>query len=227
VSSAFSQSGLLFVPSSWQRVVVIKWLKRVHAWTGFWGALMFFMIGLSGLLLNHRSVLKIETGEPMEVSVINVPVAAGVITDEKSLGAWARREFELSIEPRAPHREGTEAAPNKKRFMGAEHAEAPKWVQVFNHPNGRLTVEYTPGSASVSARQAAQNFLGLIKNLHKGSNLGAGWVLFIDTIAGALITMSLTGFLLWSRLHGGRLAAGGILIGSLVLALTVSWDFLL
>jgi uncharacterized protein len=44
------------------------------------------------------------------------------------------------------------------------------------------------------------------------------WVLFLDTIAGALIVMSLTGFLLWTRLHGPRLLAGGLVGGSLALA---------
>lgn len=53
---------LLFLPRFANRTDVIQWLKRIHAWTGFWGALIFLLLGTSGLLLNHRSTLKIDTG---------------------------------------------------------------------------------------------------------------------------------------------------------------------
>lgn len=89
------QSGLLFVPSNWQRGRAIRWLKRVHAWTGFWGAVLFLMLGVTGVLLNHRSIWKIDTGEPQEVSAMNLAIAPGRITDEKALGIWAKREFGL------------------------------------------------------------------------------------------------------------------------------------
>lgn len=230
VKPVFNQSGLLFVPARWQRANIIRWLKRVHAWTGFWGAILFFLLGLSGVLLNHRSIWKIDTGEPLEVSAMHIAVRPGLIRDEKALGRWAQREFDLSTEPRAPRGEGGPGAPRgneRKRFMGKERAEPLKWVQMFNHPNGRLTVTYVPGSASVAVRQDAQNALGLIKNLHKGSGVGLAWVLFLDSIAGALIAMSVTGFLLWSRLHGTRILAGGIIAASLAAAISSVWPWLL
>jgi uncharacterized protein len=69
--------------------------------------------------------------------------------------------------------------------------------------------------------------LGALKNLHKGTGVGIAWILFIDTIAGALIAMAITGFLLWSRLHGGRLLAGSLLIGSATLASWAVWPAIL
>lgn len=229
-----SQSGLLFVPLKWQRTAFIRWLKQVHAWTGFWGAMLFFMLGLSGVLLNHRSIMKIDTGEAVEVSAMDIAVDPARVPDEKALGAWAAKEFGLSGKPRPPRREGGKeggAADGKggerKRFMGREHQEAEKWALAFSQANGRLTVEYVPGSRSVSVRQEADNVLGFIKNLHKGSGLGIGWILFLDSIAGALIAMSVTGFLLWTRMHGTRLLAGGIGLGSLALAVATVWPSLL
>lgn len=226
-----NQSGLLFVPARWQRVKFIRWLKKIHAWTGFWGALLFFTLGLSGVLLNHRSIMKIDTGEPVEVSAMDIAVDPARLPDEKALGKWAAKEFGLATKPRAPRPEGgpprEEKGSANKRFMGRERPEAEKWVQSFTHPNGRLTVEYVPGSRSVSVRQEATNLLGFLKNLHKGTGLGLVWVLFVDTIAGALVAMSLTGFLLWTRLHGTRLLAGGIVAASLGLAAAGLWPFLL
>jgi uncharacterized protein len=102
VKPFLNQSGLLFVPARWQRSKSIRWLKRVHAWTGLWGAILFFLLGLSGVLLNHRSIWKIDTGEPLEVSAMEIAVRPGLIPDEKALGRWAQREFGLRSEPRPP-----------------------------------------------------------------------------------------------------------------------------
>lgn len=227
----FNQSGLLFVPVKWQRVVFVRWLRRVHAWTGFWGAILFFTLGLSGVLLNHRSIMKLETGEPVEVNAMEIAVDPALLPDRDALGRWAAREFDLTAEPRPPRRKGgEEGAPKgreRKSFLGRERPEAEKWELAFSQANGKVTVEYTPGSSSVSVRQEADNVLGILKNLHKGSGLGVFWVLFLDTIAGALIAMSLTGFLLWTRLHGGRLLAGSIMAASLGLAVTATWPHLL
>lgn len=241
-SRRLNQSGLLFMPRRWQRASVLRWLKRTHAWTGFWGALLFLMMGISGFLLNHRDTMKIETGEPIEVSAMDIAVPAGSIADKDQLGRWAQREFGLTSEPREPRGKGggdrggkseTDGAgrgdrpDTEKRFLGKARPEAEKWELSFNHPNGRLSVEHIAGSASVAVRQEAQTPLGFIKNLHKGSGLGVAWVLFIDTIAGALVVMSLTGFLLWSRLHGSRLLGGSLLIGSLVVGSWAIWPHLL
>ena len=227
----FNQSGLLFVPVKWQRVAFVRWLRRIHAWTGFWGAVLFFVLGLSGVLLNHRSIMKLETGEAVEVSAMEIAVDPARLPDRDALGRWAAKEFDLTAEPRPPRRKGgaEEAVKGgeRKRFLGRERAEAEKWELAFSQANGKVTVEYTPGSRSVSVRQEADTLLGFLKNLHKGSGLGVLWVLFLDTIAGALVAMSLTGFLLWTRLHGGRLLAGGIVTASLVLAVTAVWPHLL
>lgn len=227
----FKQTGLLFVPSAWQRVAFIRWLKRIHAWTGFWGAVLFFALGLSGVLLNHRSTMKIDTGEPVEVSAMEIAVDPALLPDREALGRWAAREFALTAEPRPPRRKrGEQGAPRerqRKSFLGREREEAQKWELAFPQVNGRVTVAYTPGSGSVSVRQDADNLFGVLKNLHKGSGLGVLWVLFMDTIAGALVAMSLTGFLLWTRLHGSRLVAGGIVTASLALAGAAIWPHLL
>lgn len=237
-----NQSGLLFFPHKWQRGHVVRWLKRVHAWTGFWGAVLFFTMGLSGVLLNHRSQMKIDTGEPVEVSAMDIAVAPGLINNERELTAWAKKEFGLTNDPRPPRGGGegrgpggpgkkrsgqSEQAPETERFMGKDRPKAEKMEIAFAAPNGRLTVEYVKGSSSVSAREEAQNLWGTIKNMHKGAGLGILWILFIDTIGGALIAMSLTGFLLWSRLHGSRLLGGGLLIGSVIVGTVAAWPYML
>jgi len=236
---------LLFLPRFANRTDVIQWLKRIHAWTGFWGALAFLLIGTSGLLLNHRSVLKIDTGAPREVMEANIAVDPALIKSPEDLGEWAQAQFGTALEPRAPRVEGgpprggqSGGSPSSDRpvgqggaqppnervqLMGRDIQEAAVWKQAFNGVNGALTDEYTPGSAAVKATKSEQNVWGVLKNMHKGSGMNWIWVLFIDTMAGGLIAMALTGALLWSRLHGPRLAALGIVGTSLVLAAFAAW----
>jgi hypothetical protein len=214
----FNQSGLMFMPRRWQRISVIRWLKRIHAWTGFWGALLFLLMGTSGFLLNHRGTLKIDTGEPVEVSSMDIAVRANQFADADAMGKWAKTELGLKTEAKPPRQDGPPKS-GKREFLGKPHAEAEKWTLAFTLPDGRVTVDYIPGSTSVSVKRESLGILATIKNLHKGTGLGIFWILFLDTIAGALVAMSLTGFLLWSRLHGSRLIAGAIVGISLALAL--------
>jgi hypothetical protein len=232
--TVFNQSGLFFVPREWQSATLIKWLKRVHAWSGFWGALFFLMMGVSGFFMNHRTQLKIDTGEPVEVSNLELPVVPGTIPDAEALGAWAKQALHLPVKAQAPRGAGGEGSMRREgamrgesgaratkpaggaRFMGREVASAETWTRAFNMPDAKVTVTYVPGANHVTAKREEQGFLGLIKNLHKGTGVPISWILLIDTIAGALVMMSLTGFLLWSRLHGPRLLAGGLVGGSLV-----------
>lgn len=214
-----------FIPRGLQSGDFLKWLKRIHAWSGFWGALFFLGLGLSGVLLNHRQQAKIDTGEPVELAAVELPVAPGTIPDAKALGRWAKAELSLPVEAQPPRGKPGEKSGGGKRggkFMGREVETAAPLVQTFAMPDARVTVEYVPGSNHVTARREEVNALGVLKNLHKGVGLPIAWILLIDTIAGALIVMALTGYLLWSRLHGPRLLAGALAGGSLVWALAAA-----
>ncbi len=218
-----NQSGLLFFPKSWQRADVLRWLKRTHAWTGFWGALCFLLMGTSGFFLNHRAQLKIETGEPVELSAMDIAVRPGQFDSADALGKWAKAELGLNSDAREPRKDGppgkTAGEGGERRFLGKTHPEAEKWVRQFTLVDGRVVVEYVPGAASVSVRREGQGLINTLKNMHKGVGLGIVWVLLLDSVAGALIVMSLTGFLLWTRLHGSRLLAGGLAGTSLGIAI--------
>jgi uncharacterized protein len=221
---ALNQSGLLFMPKGWQRAAVLQWLKRIHAWTGFWGALLFLLMGSSGFLLNHRNILKIETAKPVEVSNMDVAVRPGQFANADAMGKWAKATLALPVEGREPQAERGKKKPDE-RFMGKTLPQVEKWTRTFMLPDTKVTVDYVPGAPNVTVKREAVGILATIKNLHKGVGIGVAWVLLIDTIAGALIAMSLTGFLLWTRLHGTRLLAGGLAGGSLSWAAIATWPY--
>ena len=217
--------GLLFAPKVLNRPRAVSWLRRVHAWTGFWGALLFVFIGISGFLLNHRHVLLIEAGKIEEVSQVELPVRPGIITDADDLGIWVKRTLDLHGDPFAPS--GSQPASGRVLFMGQEVEAVEVWTRSFRHPNGILTARYVAGSASIEVEQQFQNVWGFLKELHKGHGIGILWILFMDAIVGALMVMTISGFLLWSRLHGPRLLAGGIILSSAGMAFLSVGGYLL
>lgn len=206
-----------FLPNVMNKTRIITWLKRIHAWTGLWGALAFLFLGFSGVLLNHRSVLKIDTGSAREVLSANFAVAPGLITTRDEFAAWGQAKFDTPIIARS--REVKQKPVPPQTFLGQRVDPPTIWRERFYAPNAIVIMEYTRGAAVVSVNKSAQNIWGVLKNLHKGAGMGVAWVLLFDAMSGALIAMSLTGFLLWSRLHGPRLAAVGLLTGSLALGL--------
>ena len=82
-----------------------------------------------------------------------------------------------------------------------------------------ITAEYWAGDASVAVKQLEANLFAFLTRLHLGSGMGVAWILLADTFAGGIMVLALTGVLLWTRLHGLRLAAAGLGFGSLVLAI--------
>jgi uncharacterized protein len=67
----------------------------------------------------------------------------------------------------------------------------------------------------VTVKRQEANAFAMITQLHKGAGATVPWILLVDTLAGGLILLALSGMLLWSRLHGTRLAAAGLGLGSL------------
>ena len=74
------------------------------------------------------------------------------------------------------------------------------------------------GNGYVSVRRAQPTFLGELNNLHRGVGMSIGWVLFIDTFAGSILLLSLTGVLLWTELNRRRTIGVVLVLGSIVAA---------
>jgi hypothetical protein len=85
----------------------------------------------------------------------------------------------------------------------------------FHSPQQSVTAEYWVGNTYVSIKRQDANAFAFITRLHKGVGMGTAWVLLADTLAGGLVFLSLTGLLLWTKLHGSRLAMAGLGLTSL------------
>ena len=72
-----------------------------------------------------------------------------------------------------------------------------RWTFNFGGPNHVVQVEYWAGNKSASVRTTSNGFIATLTNLHKGVGMPIPWILLIDTLAGSLIFLSLSGVILW------------------------------
>ena len=88
----------------------------------------------------------------------------------------------------------------------------------FGGPDRVIQAEYWVGNRSVGVRTTENGVIATLTNLHKGVGMPVGWILLVDTLAGSLILLSLTGLALWI-LTRRRPAAGLALCGASVVGM--------
>jgi uncharacterized protein len=195
-----------------RRARFIKWLRKVHGWVGLWGAVLGLLFGTTGFLLNHRAgPLKISSGEP-QVSQMQMAVPANSLKSPMELGKWLKQELMLDGNIGRPKREAAHAV-----GWGDQKTMQPElWTVAVASPGGSVSAEYWVGNGFVSVKRTENSFLSTMSNLHKGVGLSVGWVLLIDTLAGSIILLSLTGVLLWTELNKRKTVGAVIVMASIV-----------
>ncbi len=81
-----------------KRTPWLKWLRRIHAWVGLWGAALGLLFGISGFLLNHRAVMKIPAVK-MEQSQVELALPTPPPVDVKALALWLQAQLSIDREP--------------------------------------------------------------------------------------------------------------------------------
>jgi hypothetical protein len=197
--------------SAWRRANALRWLRRVHGWIGLWGAGLGLLFGVSGVLLNHRAVLKIPAAQTQE-STVQMPLSTPVPENARALAQWLRSELKLDRDATRIREE-----PSRPALWGDKTVTQPAhWMLAFTTPQSSLQADYWVGNATVTLKRGDNNFFATLGNLHKGVGLGIGWVLLVDTLAGSIILLSLTGVVLWTGLNKKRTVGAMISIGSLL-----------
>jgi hypothetical protein len=214
------QNPTIFIQQP-KRIQWLKWLRRVHAWVGLWGAALGLLFGISGILLNHRAVMKIPAAQ-MEQSQIELALPAPPPANAKALALWLQSHTAID---REPGKISTEPA-KSGNWSDQRLLQPGLWRVDFHSPQRSVSAEYWVGNAYVSVKRQDANVFAFITRLHKGVGMGAGWILLVDTLAGGLVFLSLTGLLLWTKLHGSRLTMAGLGLTSLGIAIFLALNSL-
>ncbi|MGH8548296.1 MAG: PepSY-associated TM helix domain-containing protein [Methylococcales bacterium] len=194
----------------------LKWLRLVHAWIGLWSAALGLLFGLSGILLNHRAVMKIPAAS-MEQSQFELTLPAEGPKDARAFAMWLQAELNIGREADKIVVEDAKEV----HWAGQTLRQPSQWRVDFHNPQSSLSAEYWVGNVFVSVKRQDANFFAIITRLHKGVGMGAGWVLLTDTLAAGLVILSLSGLSMWTRTHGSRMNPVGLGFTSLGLALVI------
>lgn len=207
------------------RGTFLRWLRRTHGWIGLWGAVFGLLFGFSGFLLNHRAVLKIPAVK-MQESQMQLALPAQHPADLKAFTVWVQSELHLHHEPiQRPPRAGDKPA-RDAAWDGKKVRQPAQWKVEFQTPLAGITAEYVVGNEFATITRQDTNTMGLFTRMHKGVGMNVGWILLVDSFAGAMILLSITGVLLWTKMRGSRLAMLGLMGTSLTLLLLFTFQSL-
>jgi hypothetical protein len=196
-----------------RRGAFLLWLRNTHGYIGLWGAGLGLLFGLSGFLLNHKHMMKLPVAK-MEQSQAELTLPVPHPADADAMAQWLQTTMAIK---QAPFKIVTE--PAKTITWGGVDVKQPAlWKVDFHNPQHAITTEYWVGNHFVSVKRQEAGAIDFITRLHKGLGMGVGWVLLADSLAGALILLSITGVLLWTKMRGSRLAMAGLCGTSLGLA---------
>lgn len=191
-------------------------LRRFHAWIGLGGSAFGLLFGLTGFLMNHRAVLKIDAGEIVETRV-SVELAGPLPTSPEALGKLLASRLgvpESRVKTRLQ-------APRNGRLGAAQVKAAEQWIVQFQGHRRFAQAAYVPGNRTVEVEQKDASPFQLLKRLHKNDGGSLAWTLLTDAVAGGLLFMTLSGMLLWTRADGTRLRALGLALGGMLLGIAV------
>ncbi len=191
----------------------LRWLRNVHGWLGLWGAGLGLLFGVSGILLNHRHVMKLPLAQLEEREMV-LSVADHALTTPQALSTWLQARLGFQ---RTPFK--IEVLPVKDVLWNGLTVQQPSlWKIDFHGPQYSVTTEYFVGNQFVSVKRQDANAFAFINRLHKGVGMSVAWVLLVDTLGGALIMLTITGVLLWTEMRRSRLLLAALTGGSGVLA---------
>ena len=190
---------------------VLNWLRVTHLWIGLWGAMLGLMFGITGLLMNHRSILRIPV-EKAEITHTRVAIPE-TFASPAELTTWLRGRFALPDARAAVRRENSMTV----RLAGHEFEQAERWSVTLATSSFSVNARHVPDSGLIELETQDATRWGLLMRLHTGSGASAAWVLVVDTVAGAVILLTLSGVLLWTKLRVPRLAGAAVLLAAPVL----------
>lgn len=203
-----------------RRAVYLTWLRKTHLYVGLWGAILGLLFGVTGILLNHRSIMKIPVEKTVQKTA-QLPLPAQPVTSIEQMSAWMQQELKFTPEQVTQ----TKSQPAKKIVWADREVTQPeRWSISMHSPQRGVNVEYFVGNRFVKLDNVDATPIGTLTRLHMSIGVGVFWILLSDTIAGSLILLSITGLLLWTQLHTVRTIAVMTSVGALLASTWFMWS---
>ena len=197
------------------------WLRKAHGWIGLWGAALGLLFGFSGIWLNHRAVLPLQLSSERSNWQLALPDPPPA--DAEAMAAWLRVSLALPRSASNVRVEKPRPVPWADASSVPTGMQPAHWTFNFAAPRSQIQVEYWVGNRTASVRRTDGGIVATLTNLHKGVGMPLAWVLLVDTLAGSLILLSLSGLALW--LLTRRRRSAGLAIFGAALVVTAGLAF--
>ena len=205
--------------AAWDYNNIIRWIRKSHGWVGLWGAILGLLFGFSGIWLNHRAVLKLPVTQTRSNAQLVLTDPAPATANE--MQAWIQTTLGITGTANSTRVNAAKAVAwtDKKSSMQPPLMQPEQWVFNFGGPNEIVQADYWLGNRSVGVTTTANGILATLSNMHKGTGMSIPWILLVDTLAGSMIFLSISGVLLWVQTNRKR--AVGVAIFSVATSLTL------
>jgi hypothetical protein len=203
-----------------RRAIFLTWLRRIHLYVGLWGAVLGLLFGATGILMNHRAIMKIPVEKAVQRTA-QLPLPQRAFSSPDDMSAWLQQELQFM-----PAQRPLVKSEPAKRVVWADREvlQPERWTINLNNPRRGVQAEYFVGNRFVSLNHLDATPIGTLTRLHMSTGVSAFWVLLSDTIAGSLILLSVTGLLLWTQLHRVRTITVLTSIAALLASVWFMWS---
>lgn len=210
------------VRSHQRRTAAVQWFRRTHGWFGLWGAVLGLLFGFSGIWLNHRNVMKLPQAQERTRAQLALPDP--VPETPEAMSRWLQEALRMSGPPNSSRIEPSKpvAWADKSDKSAPALTQPAHWVFNFGGPNEIVQAEYWQGNRSVGVTTTHNGIVATLTNMHKGGAMPLPWILLVDTLAGSLIFLSISGVALWMLTHRRRRVGLALFGASLAAVLVIA-----
>lgn len=202
------------------RAVFLTWLRKIHLYVGLWGAVLGLLFGVTGILLNHRAIMKIPVEKTVQKTV-QLALGDRAFRSPEDMAAWLKEALQF---PSAQTLQVKRQPAQEVIWADRPVMQPERWTMTLHSPQRGVTAEYFVGNRLVKLDHLDATPIGTLTRLHMSVGVSAFWVLLSDTIAGSLILLSITGLLLWTQLHTIRSIAVLTSISAIAAAIWFTWS---
>lgn len=200
-----------------RRIVLVQWIRKTHGWIGLWGAILGLIFGIAGIWLNHRAVLKLPMAQERVNAQLALPDPAPASAQDMAL--WLQGALAQAGPPNSIRTEPARAVAWAEKGKADPLMQPERWVFNFGGPDAIMQADYWRGNRSVGVTTTHSGFVATLANMHKGTGMPVAWILLVDTLAGSLIFLSISGVALWMLTHRRRSVGLAIFGASVALTL--------
>ncbi|MDM0083766.1 PepSY-associated TM helix domain-containing protein [Variovorax sp. J31P179] len=200
-----------------RRATAVQWIRKTHGWIGLWGAILGLLFGTAGIWLNHRAVLKLPMAQQRANAQLALPEPPPASAAE--MAVWLQAALDQDRPPNSVRTEPARPVAWGEKGKPDTLMQPERWTFNFGGPDAIVQADYWRGNRSVGVTTTQNGFVATLTNMHKGTGMSVGWILLVDTLAGSLIFLSISGVILWMLTHRRR--AVGLAIFGTSVALTL------